>query len=101
MTTTQETKNSYKATFILDSRGVQDSVEALIEKLKQALERVEASVKEAKNLGYKAFTRITDKKHPGDYYVEMTFSAPASAPLALQQNLRLDKTVKRIFIVNE
>ena len=97
MTTTQPQRD-YQATFILNTVGVSEDVETLIEKLRETLTRLKATVKEHNNLGYRDFVRVTDKKHPGDYYVTIDFSGPTHTASALQEELRLDKTVKRIYV---
>lgn len=89
---------NYKATVILDTRGYQDTVDSLIDKLKEAITSVEGKVAEAVNLGQKEFARVTDRKMPHGIYVQYLFEAPASAPAALQEKLRLDRTVKRILV---
>lgn len=95
----QTTKNkNYKATFILDTRNYTDPVESLIEKLTKTIQSIEGEVKAVKNMGQKAFVRITDKKFPAGIYLSMDFEGPASAPNALKEKLRLDKTVYRILV---
>lgn len=91
-------QNNYRATVILDLRGYAEPVETVIEKLKDTVKAVEGKVGEIKNLGTKDFVRVTDRKNPNGTYVQFEFSAPATAPLAFRQKLRLDKTIKRILI---
>lgn len=92
------TQNTYRATVILDLRGYAQPAETVIEKLKDTLKAVEATVSDVKNLGSKDFVRITDRKNPNGTYVQIEFAAPASAPAAFRDKLRLDKTIKRILI---
>lgn len=88
----------YRATFILDLRNYQEPVETLIEKIKETVTAVEGTVEEVKNLGQKDFVRVTDRKRPHGIYVQVDFSGPGSAPVALKEKFRLDKTVDRILI---
>lgn len=92
------TQNNYRASVILDLRGYTEPAETVIEKLKDTLKAVEATVTDVKNLGTKDFIRVTDRKNPNGTYVQIAFSAPAAAPAAFRQKLRLDKTIKRILI---
>lgn len=92
------TLNTYRATVILDLRGYSEPAETVIAKLTDTLKAVEATVSEVKNLGQKDFVRVTDRKNPTGVYVQIAFSAPATAPVAFRDKLRLDKTIKRILI---
>lgn len=94
----QSTNNNYKATFILDTRNYSDPVESLIEKLTTTIQAINGEVKQVKNLGQKAFARVTDKKFPAGIYVSFDFEGPASAPAELREKLRLDKTVYRLLV---
>ena len=92
------TKNNYRASVILDLRGYNEPTETIIAKLTDTVKAVEGTVGEVKNLGQKEFVRVTDRKNPNGVYVQIDFSAPATAPVAFREKLRLDKTVKRILI---
>lgn len=92
------TQNNYRASVILDLRGYSEPAETVIAKLQDTIVAVQGKVTEVKNLGSKDFVRVTDRKNPNGTYVQIAFTAPASAPSAFRQKLRLDKTVKRILI---
>ena len=92
------TLNNYRASIILDVRGYSEPTETIIAKLTDTLKGLEGKVSEVKNLGQKDFVRVTDRKNPNGVYVQIEFSAPASAPVAFREKLRLDKTIKRILI---
>ena len=49
------TKNKYKATFILDTRGYEEPVDTLIEKLKTTLQSIDCEVENVENAGQKDF----------------------------------------------
>ena len=97
MTATQTKKNNYRATFILDTRSTESPVESLIEGLAEAITAVGGKTERVENLGRQDFVRITEKSHTGDFYVQIYFEGPLNAIAQLNENLRLDKTVKRIF----
>ena len=94
------TKRNYRATFILDNRGKEDSVEQLIEGVKKEISAVQGEVTAVENLGRREFARKTDDKFPGGVYVHMTFSAPAAAPAQLHERLRLNGAVYRALLEN-
>lgn len=91
-------KRNYRATFILDNRGQEDSVDQLIESVKQELASVSGEVTSVENLGRREFVRVTDPKLTGATYVQMNFSAPATTPAQLRERLRLNHSVYRTFV---
>jgi small subunit ribosomal protein S6 len=92
------TKRNYRATFILDNRGKEDSVEQIIDGVKKDIVAVDGEVASVETLGRRDFARITDPKLPGATYVQIAFAAPASGPAALKERLRLNNTVYRTFL---
>ena len=95
-----QTKRNYKATFILDNRGKEDSVESIIEVVKKEITAVQGEVTAVENIGRREFARKTDDKFPGGVYVHMTFSAPATAPVQLHERFRLNGAVYRALLEN-
>jgi small subunit ribosomal protein S6 len=89
---------NYRATFILDNRGQEDSIDQIIESVKQELTSVAGEVTAVENLGRRDFARVTDPRLAGATYVQMTFSAPATTPAQLRERLRLNHTVYRTFV---
>ena len=95
---TVETKHIYRATFILDTRNYQQPVETLIEKLTSVIESIKGLVQKVNNLGQKDFVRVTNRKFPAGIYLEVLFEGPPTAPSALKEKLKLDKTVNRVLV---
>ena len=95
-----QNKRNYKATFILDNRGKEDSVEQIIESVKKEIAAVQGEVTAVENIGRREFVRKTDDKFPGGVYVHLTFSAPAAAPAQLHERLRLNGAVYRALLEN-
>ncbi|MDR2430175.1 MAG: 30S ribosomal protein S6 [Puniceicoccales bacterium] len=98
MSDTTTTHNNYRATLILDLRGVTEPVENVLARLKDTLGAVGATATGEQSLGQKNFVRVTDRKNPGGIYVQLAFSAPPTAPSAFREKLRLDRTIKRLLI---
>ena len=92
------TQHSYRATFILDNRGKEESIDQIVEGVKKVIAEVKGEVTGVENLGKKDFARVTDKKFTGATYVQVAFSAPADAPAHLRERLRLNGSVYRTFI---
>jgi small subunit ribosomal protein S6 len=93
-----QNKRNYKATFILDNRGKEDSVDQIIEGVKKEIAAVQGDVTAVENIGRREFARKTDDKFPGGVYVQVNFSAPADAPAQLHERLRLNDSVYRALV---
>jgi len=99
MTATATTaKRNYRATFIIDNRGQEDSIEKLIEDIKKEIAAVKGEITAVENLGKRDFARVTDAKFTNGVYVQISYAAPANSAAALKERLRLNNTVYRIFV---
>jgi small subunit ribosomal protein S6 len=92
------TTRNYRATFLLDNRGKEESVDQMIDGVKKEIAAVHGEVTAVENIGKKDFARVTDRKLTGTTYVHISFSAPAAAPAQLHERLRLNTSVYRTFI---
>jgi small subunit ribosomal protein S6 len=95
-----QTKRNYKATFILDNRGKEDTVETIIEGVKKEITALQGEVTAVENIGRREFIRKTDDKFPAGVYVQVNFTAPAAAPAQLHERLRLNDSVYRALVEN-
>jgi small subunit ribosomal protein S6 len=89
---------NYRASFILDNRGKEETIDQIVEGIKKVIVEVKGEVAAVENIGKKDFARITDKKLTGAHYVQITFSGPAGVPAQLREKLRLNGSVYRTFI---
>ena len=92
------TKRNYRATFILDNRGKEDSIDQIVEGVKKEITAIQGEVTAVETLGKKDFARVTDPKLTGAQYVQVNFSAPAQGPAQLKERLRLNNNVYRTFV---
>ena len=76
------TKRNDRATFILDNRGKQETVDQIVDGVKKEIAAIQGDVTAVDNIGKKDFARVTDKKLTGAAYVHIAFSAPPRAPLS-------------------
>ncbi len=95
-----QTKRNYRATFILDNRGKEDSIDQIVDGVKKEIVAVAGEVTAVENLGRRDFSRKTDAKFPSGVYVQIDFSAPAAAPAQLHERLRLNESVYRALVEN-
>ena len=93
-------QRNYRATFILDNRGKEESIDQIVDGVKQVIGEVKGAVSHVETLGKRDFARVTDKKLTGAAYVQIDFSGPADAPAQLRERLRLNSSVYRTFIQN-
>ncbi len=92
------TNRNYRATFILDNRGKEETVDQILEGVKKVIAEVNGEVTAVESIGKKDFARVTDKKLTGANYVHVNFSGPAESPAQLREKLRLNGSVYRTFI---
>jgi small subunit ribosomal protein S6 len=92
------TKRNYRASFILDNRGKEETIDQIVDGVKKVIADVKGEVTAVENVGKKDFIRVTDKKFTGAHYVQINFSGPADAPAHLREKLRLNGSVYRTFI---
>ena len=88
-------KRKYKATFIIDTRGREETLDVLLEKVKLDITAVQGEVVSVENLGQRDLVRSTDPKFVNAPYVQMEFLAPVDAPKHLHERLRLNQVVYR------
>ncbi len=91
-------KRNYRASFILDNRGREETIDQLVDGVKKVIAEVHGEVTAVENVGRKDFVRVTDKKFTGAHYVQINFTAPVEAPAHLREKLRLNSSVYRTFI---
>lgn len=93
-----ETNRNYRATFILDTRGVEAPVDELVESYGKLIGEAHGSVEATHNLGSKDFARKAANGLPSGIFVQYDFSAPATAPEDIQEKVRLDRKVNRVMV---
>ena len=88
---------TYRATFILDTRGQEQPVEKMIESLSQEISSLNAEIQSVENRGEKEFQRTPDKKFVKGVYLQFTFTAPPLQPNILVEKTRLNPLVNRVL----
>ncbi|MGF1530403.1 MAG: 30S ribosomal protein S6 [Puniceicoccaceae bacterium] len=92
------TKRHYRATFILDTRSYEGSVDDLITRLSQMIQSIGGEALETENLGTKNFVRSSRKGCDSGIYLNITFDGPPDAPAQIHEKTRLDRTVDRVLV---
>ena len=91
-------KRNYRATFILDNRGKEDTTDTIIETVKAEITSIQGEVKSVESLGKRDFSRVTDPKFTAASYVQIEFSGTPESPAALKERLRLNQNIYRTFV---
>ncbi|MEM0967020.1 MAG: 30S ribosomal protein S6 [Verrucomicrobiota bacterium] len=94
----KKTSRNYRATFVLDTRGVEASVDELTEAYSKVIEEVEGKVDAVKNLGNHDFARKSATGLSNGIFLQYDFEGPATAPEGLQEKVRLDRKVNRVMV---
>ena len=94
-----KTKTSYRATFLLDTRGVEASVDSLYEEITQVLTQLGGEVTKVANHGARQLTRVShNSKQDTGIFVQYDFTASGEVPVKVHEKFRLDNRVDRIMI---
>jgi small subunit ribosomal protein S6 len=93
-----QNNHNYRATFILDNRGKEDSVDSIVDGLKKEIASLQGEVTGVENLGRRDFSRVTDRQFPSGVYVQLSFTAPAGVSAQLHEKLRLNQSVYRTLL---
>lgn len=91
-------RNCYKATIVLDTRNYSDSVESLVDKLKDTFVALGSQISDVERIGQRNFERITDKNFQSGIYVRISFEAESTVPELIKDRFALDKTINRMMI---
>ncbi len=89
---------NYKATFILDMRGREESADELVDGLKGELEAAGAEVSATENLGKQDFARAADRRYESGVYAQYKLSGGSDLPRNVLEKLRLNKLVSHKII---
>lgn len=82
----------YEATIVLDTKGKEDSVEALISQLSRDFEQSGAKLKQVDNLGKRKFPYAPRHVDAG-WYVNFLFEAEPATLDKLQAKLKLNESI--------
>ena len=92
------TKNKYKATFILDLRESKDDSAKVMADLNEILKSIGGEPSDSEDLGMLDFARATDRRYTQGHYLEIYFEGSSDVPSTLNEKLKLDKRINRIFV---
>jgi small subunit ribosomal protein S6 len=91
---------SYRATFILDNRENNESVDEIVTRITETIGSFDGEVDKVENLGVKEFARTAVRDFLSAPYVQVDFRSDTNGPVSLKEKLRLDKTINRVVITS-
>ena len=91
-------KRNYVATLVLDTRGSDDSADAMISKVSEIIAGIDGEVNKVENLGLRELARPQARDFSTAAYVRIDFKSGPDGPTTIKEKLRLDKNIERILI---
>lgn len=88
----------YEALFILNTAGVEDSLQELVDRAAASLTEEGAKIENVQKMDKRQFARVAHKKHPSGYYVNIFFEAETEVVTRLQKKYDLNDEVFRVLI---
>ena len=66
--------------------------------LNEILKSIGAEPSDSEDLGMRDFARAADRRYTQGHYIEIYFEGAGDVPSTLNEKLKLDKRVNRIFV---
>ena len=88
----------YEATFNLDTRKWQESIEALLDQIKSVIKEMGAEILEVKDLGIKPFARCPRRDFIEGQYVSIKCRGENDFNRILQERIGLNPNVNRVMV---
>lgn len=98
MSDTATTLRPYRATFILDTREIQEELDQVYTNLDEVLGSLGCTIKSTDKPGQVPFARVTNRHLPSGVYYYVNLEGPTSFAAEVQEKFRLDRRVYRIFV---
>ena len=80
-------KRNYAATLVLDTRGSEDSADAMISKVSEIIAEMDGEVKKVENLGVRELTRPQGRDFSTAAYVRIDFESGPDGPTTIKEKL--------------
>jgi ribosomal protein S6 len=87
----------YEGLFILNTTGKEEGVKEAIDKLSAEIASVGGKVETVQKMDKRAFARVSDKRHPSGFYVNVIFESQPAAIAQLQSRFHLSEDVFRVM----
>jgi ribosomal protein S6 len=87
----------YEGLFILNTTGREDGVKEAIDKIGSEIAAIGGKVETVQKMDKRPFSRITDKKHTGGFYVNLIFELEPGKLDQLRHRFVLSEEIYRVL----
>lgn len=88
----------YEALFILNLAGREEGVKDVIDRISAAIVELGGKVETVQKMDKRAFSRVTDKKTTGGFYVNYAFAGAPGIGASLRNRFARDEEVYRVMV---
>ena len=89
---------TYNISFIFDLRDSEDDTQKVIDDIQTIVSGLGGEVTGSEILGMRDFARAADQRFTQGHYVQLQINSGPALPAELQEKLRHDRRVNRIFV---
>ncbi len=88
----------YEGLFILDTAGKEEGINDVVNKITEEITTAGGKIETIQKMDKKAFARISNRKVPAGFYVNIIFTAAPGNLAALSTKISLSPDVYRVMI---
>ncbi len=87
----------YEGLFILDTAGKEETIKDTIDKLSADISAAGGKVETVQKMDKRQFARVSDKRHPAGFYVNIIFEAEPAIVEQLKHRFAMNDDVFRVL----
>lgn len=85
----------YEGLFILDTAGKEEGIKDVIDKIQAEITAAGGKIETVQKMEKRAFARVSDKRHPAGYYVNVIFLGASTTVALLRTKFAISEDVYR------
>ena len=87
----------YEGLFILDTAGKEEGIKDVLDKIQAEIAAVGGKVETVQKMEKRSFSRVSNKRYPSGYYVNIIFLGSATSVAQLRPKFALNEDVYRVL----
>jgi len=87
----------YEGLFILDTAGKEETIKDTIDKIAAEITTAGGKVETVQKMDKRPFARVSDKRHPAGFYVNIIFESEPAVVEQLKHRFVMNDDVYRVF----
>ena len=87
----------YEGLFILDTAGKEETIKDTIDKLSAEITAAGGKVETVQKMDKRPFARVTDKRHPAGFYVNIIFESEPAVVDQLKHRFAMNGDIYRVL----